>query len=595
MHRWFPGIILISLCFLGHGQLNIIKSHQLTLIGNSKYAADFAHFDYVNPDAPKGGILKLATTLNFDSLNPFTHRGVAPPFIYDSHARLMVRSADEHYSQYGFIAEFIEYPEDFSWVIFHLNPKARFSDDSPITSGDVVFSLNKLKEESSPFFKNLYRETHAKAISPLAVKFTFESSGPKAIALAGYLPVLSKHYWSSKSLTDKLTEAPVSSGPIRPRQLIKGKRVVYERVPNYWAADLPINKGRYNFDEIRIDVYRDQHAAIEGFKAGLYDLRYESDINQWQHAYQTPALKSGQMQRQTIELQYPPGMSGLVFNTRLDKFSNPKLREALALLFDFEWINQKLLHSDYRRSTSFFGYTALEAKGLPTEAEKALLVPFKTQLPATVFGLPVQPSVHKGDGNTRSNHRRAISLLQQAGWELKTGRMVHHETGVPLKLSILSDDYSQERLLIPYRKILKRVGIELDLQTVDKSLFRKRINQFDFELVNGTFWHSLFPGQEQFYMFSSRTAHQIGSQNTAGIQNPVIDHLLNKLVECKSYNDLIPVGRALDRVLLSRHYLIPKWHTRHLRMAYWNHIEHPRQNNLYWHSHHEWWAKPKQL
>ena len=593
MHLLFPTLFLGIVSLLCLVQANTITSHQLTLIGTSKYPESFSHFDYVNPDAPKGGIIRLATTLSFDSLNPFNNKGVAPPAIYETHARLMIRSADENYSLYGFVAEHIEYPESYQWVIFHINPKARFSDDSPITAEDVAFTLKRLKTEASPFFKNLCRNTSVEVINPLQVKFIFITPGIKAIALAGYMPILSKRYWENKSLDDKLTEAPVSSGPIRPVKFIKGQLVTYERIKNYWGAELPVNKGRYNFDQIRIDVYRDQHAAIEAFKAGLYDLRYESDINQWQQAYQTPALKEGRIKRETLKLKYPPGMAGLVFNTRLSKFQDIRVRKALMLLFDFEWINQKLLHSDYQRSRSFFSYTALEAKGLPDKNELSLLTPFRQQLDDAVFGPAVTPPITKGDGNNRTQQRTALKLLKEAGWEIDQGIMKHRQTGEPMTITILSDDYSQERLLVPYRKILNKAGIDLDIQTVDTSLFRKRMKQFDFEMANWHFWHSLFPGQEQKHAYSSLAANQSGGGNIAGIQNPVIDNLLDRLLSSKTYNDLIPVGRALDRVLRSNYYMIPKWHTRNLRMLYWDHIEHPLQQGLYWHTHNEWWARPE--
>ena len=593
MHLLFPMFFLGMLCSLGHAQTKIITSHQLTLIGTSKYPENFTHFDYVNPNAPKGGTLKLATTLNFDSLNPFNNKGVAPPYIYDSHARLMVRSADENYALYGLVAERVEYPENYEWVIFHINPKARFSDDSPITAEDVVFSLHRFKQQASPFFRNLYKNVSAEIITPLQAKFTFETSGPKAVVLAAYMPVLSKRYWDKRSLEDRLSEPPVSSGPYQPNRLIKGQTITMNRIKNYWGANLPVNKGRYNFDQVRIDVYRDHHAAIEAFKAGLFDIHYETDIGQWQQAYETPALRDGRIIRKTLKMEYPPGMSGLVFNTRLSKFQDIRVRKALTLLFDFEWVNQKLLYSDYQRTVSFFSHTPLEAKGYPDKEELQLLQPLKNHLKTSVFETAESPPVTKGDGNNRANQRRALKLLREAGWEINQGIMKHRETNEALEMTILSDDPSQERLLVPYRKMLDNVGIDLDIQTVDKSLFRKRMRQFDFDIANWYFWHSLFPGQEQKHMYSSLNANQPGSGNIAGIQHPAIDALLETLHTSKTYNDLIPVGKAIDRVLRSNYYLIPKWHTQNLRLLHWNHIEHPQQEGLYWHSHNDYWAKSR--
>ena len=508
----------------------------------------------------------------------------------------MVRSADEHYSLYGFVAEQLEYPDDYSWVIFHINPRAQFSDGQNITASDVAFSLDRLKQEAAPFFKNLYKNTFAEAIGPKKVRFTFTTAGPKAIALSAYMPVLSKRYWDSRSLDDKLTEPPVSSGPLRPGKFIKGQTIIYERVKNYWGTNHPVNKGRYNFDAIRVDVYRDQHAAAEAFKAGLYDLRYEQDASQWavhnKMSDNTGADKKKDSIRQTtLQLEYPPGMAGLVFNTRLNKFKDIRVRKALTLLFDFEWINQKLLHSSYQRTVSFFSYTALQAKEPPDRQELDLLEPVKAYLNDATLGYPVLPPVTRGDGTNRNNQRKAMQLLKEAGWVLKQGVMKHQTTGEPLTMTILGDDHTQERLLIPFRKMLSHLGITLDVQTVDKSQFRKRVKQFDFEMANWHFWHSLFPGSEQLHTFSSKTAQQSGSGNIAGIQNPAIDYLLDKLVNCQNYSELIPVGRALDRVLRSQYYLIPKWHTRQLHILYWSRINKPDQKGLYWHSHNDWWSQ----
>ncbi|AMO57982.1 extracellular solute-binding protein [Endozoicomonas montiporae] len=568
-------------------------SHEFTLIGKSKYPADFTHFDYVNPEAPKGGTLKLATNLNFDSLNPFNNRGTAPPYIHDTHARLMVRSADENYSLYGYVAEQVEYPDDFSWVIFHINPNAKFSDGTSITANDVTFTLNRLKTEASPFFKNLYKSTSAEVLSPQKVRFTFATPGPKAIALSAYMPVLSEHYWSNRSLDDRLTEAPVSSGPLRPGKFIKGQTIIYERVKDHWAAGLPVNKGRYNFDAVRVDVYRDQHAAAEAFKAGLYDLRYEQDASQWPVNKKKPDKNKRAIGHITLSLQYPPAMAGLVFNTRLEKFRDLRVRKALTLLFDFEWINQKLLHSNYQRTVSFFSYTTLQATEPPDKKELDLLQPVKAQLNDSMLGDPEQPPVTRGNGDNRDNQRKALQLLKEAGWVLNKGVMKHQKTGEALTMTILGDDHSQERLLVPFRKILGKIGIDLDIQTVDKSQFRKRVRQFDFDIANWHFWHSLFPGSELMHSFSSKTAQQPGSGNIAGIQHPAIDYLLDKLVNCQSYNELIPAGRALDRILRSQYYLIPKWHTRQLHVLYWNHIDKPDQKGIYWHSHNDWWSLPR--
>ena len=571
----------------------VIKSDRFTLIGTSKYSPDFEHFDYVNPNAPKGGLLRLAGTSSFDSLNNFSEKGIAPPYLYDIHGKLMVRSADEPYSQYALIAQWIEYPEDFSWVIFHINPAARFSDNHPIRSDDLVFTLNRLKEQGSPFFRNLYKYYQAEALTPLTVRFTSPNKNPKFIAIAGFMPVLPRHFWESRPFSEKLTAFPVCSGPLKVTRFNKKQSITYERIEDYWGAELPVNRGRFNFDQIRVDVYKDAHASLEAFKAGLYDLRHESDINHWHTAYDSPALRNGKIQKRSIRLLYPPGMSGLVFNTRRTALNNPNVREALTLAFDFEWLNQKLLHSAYQRSTSYFIHTRLQASGMPSKAELQLLAPFRDSLPASVFGLAPQPPVSPGNGSNRKHHRKALRLFKQAGWQIKNSRMINIDSGESLTLTLIFDDRSQERLLIPYRKSLKGLGIELELQVMDQSLFRKRIQQFDFDLANWHYWQSMYPGHELLNAYSSEAAKTPGSANIAGIQEPAVDFLLERLMSARNYEEMVPIGRALDRILLSGHYLIPKWYTQTLHYAYWRHIRPPDAKGLHWISHHDWWYQSK--
>ena len=588
--------LALLIIFLFHVTLacaGVTISRTFSLIGDSTYKEDFRHFRYVNPDAPKGGTLKLAATGTFDTLNPFIGKGSAPEGIFDTHSKLMIRSADEPYSLYPLIAESIEYPDDYSWVAFHVNPAARFNDGHPITADDLVFTLNKMKESGSPFFKNLYQGiTRAVKTSTLRAEFHLRTPGPKLIALLAYMTVLPEHYWKNRPFDTQTLDIPVSSGPMRIAAFKRGQSITYERVNNYWGKDIPVNKGRYNFDSIQIDFFRDSHATLEGFRAGLYDFRYEPDTTQWHQSYNFPAVKQGKVIRESMSFLYPPGMSALVFNTRRDKFKDVKVRQALIRAFDFEWINNKLLYSGYRRNTSLYANTQLEAKGLPTQAELGILSAFRNQLPKDLFLHPITMPESNGSGNNRANQRQALKLLKEAGWKLQNGKMTHSASNTPLTIQLITDNRTQERLLLPFRKSLSDMGIDLTVTALDRNLFRKKARSFDYDMIDWRFWHSMFPGAEQLNTWSSKAAREPDSGNVAGISSPVVDSLLERFSQVTRYEELIPVGRAMDRVLMWGHYMIPKWHTTTMHLAYWNHLEHPKQENLYWWSLSDWWRKP---
>ncbi|MGI9274541.1 MAG: extracellular solute-binding protein [Endozoicomonas sp.] len=581
-------IFQTSIAFAG-----VTISHTFSLIGHSSYKQDFKHFRYVNPVAPKGGTLKLAATGTFDTLNPFIGKGTAPEGLFDTYGKLMVRSADEPYSLYPLIAESIEYPDDYSWVAFHINPAARFSDNHPITASDIVFTFNTLKESGSPFYKNLYQGvTKAVRTGPLRVEFHLYTPGPKLVALLAYMNVLPEHYWKNRPFDSRSLDIPVGSGPMRVASFKRGQSITYERVKDYWGKDIAVNRGRFNFDKIQIDFFRDRHATLEGFRKGLYDFRYEPDITQWHQSYNFPAVKQGKVIRESTPFLYPPGMSALVFNTRRDKFKDERVRKALIHAFDFEWVNNKLLYSEYRRNTSLYANTHLEARGLPAEEERELLNPFRKQLPQELFQRAIELPKSSGTGNNRANQKQALRLLRDAGWQLQNGVMVHGASNTPLRIQLITDTHTQERLLLPFKKSLSDLGIDLTVTALDRNLFRRKARSFDFEMIDWHFWHSMFPGTEQINTWSSRAALEPGSGNIAGVSSPVVDKLLERFSRVSLYEELIPVGRAMDRVLMWGHYMIPKWHTTTVHMAYWNHLEHPGHENLYWWSLSDWWQKP---
>ncbi len=588
--------IPIWFCFVtplfAWAEVHIEKS--FTLIGENKYPDNFTHFAYANPEAPKGGLLKLARTGSFDTLNPFNSKGSAPDFLYYSYASLMTRSADEPHSLYPLLAEAIEYPDDYSWVAFHLNPAARFSDGKPVRSNDVVFTFELFKKSGSPFLKNLYKDvTRVEKTSPYRVVFYLDKPSKKQVALVSYLRIIPQHYWQNRNFQDKDLSPPISSGPLKVKSLKVGQSITFERVKDYWAIDLPSQKGRYNFDEIRIDYYRDRQAVIEGFRAGLYDVHQEGDTTRWHQSFNFPAVKEGKVLKEDIELLYPSGMSAIAFNLRRGKLKNRALRQALIVAFDFEWINRKLLNSDFQRTKSFFSNTPLAAKGIPEGKELELLTPFRDQLPNELFQQPVALPISDGSGKNRINIRQALALFKEAGYRLENSRMVEMASGKPLTLTLITDDPKQERLLLSYKKTLSDLGIDLKIQALDKSLFRKKVREYDFDLVDWYFWQSTYPGTELYHMWSSKVMMEKQSGNIVGVNSPVVDYLLAEAAKADNYEKLTPVINALDRVLMWGHYVIPKWHTQKTHLAYWHHLEHLPQENLYWLDLNNWWYKPE--
>ena len=573
---------------------HIISRQSLSLIGPVKYADDFQHFNYANPEAPKGGILKLASIGTFDSLNQYATKGKAPDYLFVQYDRLMSRSQDEPFSLYPLVASSLEYPEDLSWVAFNLNPAARFHDGKPLTSSDLLFTIETLKENGSPYFKNLYQaiETY-EANGPHRVKFNIAEKyrSLKTIGVLAYLPVFPRHFWEGKSFENSQLTIPLGSGPMRIAKVDPGHSITYGRVENYWAKDLPVNRGQFNFDKIRIDYYRDNNAALEAFAAGAYDIRIEADPRNWHQKYNFPAITKGEIIKDRVTLTYPQGMPALTFNTRRSPFQNRNVRLALNHLFNFEWTNEHLLHSEYQRTNSFYMNTPLAASGLPTGEEPTLLKQFKDQLPAEIFtSAPAQP-VSNPSGNNRRNQKVAIRLLKEAGWELRNGKMINVKTGKPMEFEILLSSPMMERVFIPYANNLSKLGIKAEIQTVDGSRFRKRARSFDFDIIEWHFRTSTFPGLEQVNSWGSSAADKKDSNNIAGVKHPVIDALLAKIGGISQYEQLIPIFHAIDRILLWENYVIPKWYKNDIYVAYRNHLNHPNQQNLSWFNVSVWWHR----
>ncbi len=565
---------LVFLAAPAHAEVR--TAHGLAMHGEPKYPAGFKHFDYVNPDAPKGGTLRLHAIGTFDTLNPHIIKGQAPGLIGLMYETLMSGSADEAFTEYGLIAETITVPDDRSWVEFALRPQARWHDGQPITPDDVVFSFNILKEKGAPRYRLYYSAVDTVSrTGPRSVKFTFKPGDNRELPLIlGQLPVLPKHYWQSRKFDETTLEVPLGSGPYRVAGFEPGRFMVMERVKDYWGQDLPTVRGYYNFDTVRIDYFRDTTVALEAFKAGQYDFREENESKKWATQYDFPAIQTGQVKKEKLANENPTGMQGYAFNLRRPLFQDARVRQALAYAFDFEWANQNLFYGQYERTESYFSNSELASKGLPSPQELAILKPLASQIPPEVFSAEYRAPKSDGSGNIRPNLRLALDLLKQAGWEVKNGRLTNAE-GKLFEFEILLAQPTWERITGPFVGNLERLGIKATIRTVDSAQYENRERQFDFDMIVEVWGESLSPGNEQREFWTSESADQPGSRNTIGIRNPAIDTLVDLVIAAPDRETLVTRTRALDRVLLWNHYVIPHWHIGYDRVAYWDKFGRP--------------------
>ena len=571
------------------------EEHALTLHGEPKYGPDFSHFDYVNPEAPKGGELKLANVqaATFDSLHPFILRGTAADgmgLVYDT---LMESSLDEAFTEYGLVARSAEVGADNAYVRFRLRPEARFHDGEPVTAEDVAWTFRILREEGHPQYRAYYRDVErVEVIDRHEVVFHFANRGNAELPLIlGQLPVLPEHYWAESDFSATTLEPPLGSGPYRVVEVEQGRRVVYERVADYWAADLPLKRGRHNIERISYDYYRDGTVALQALKAGEYHLRQENVARNWATAYDTPAVADGLLRLEEIPHDRPAGMQGFFFNTRRAIFADPKVREALAYAFDFEWTNDNLFYGAYKRTRSYFENSELAATGLPSDAELAVLEPFRDQLPERVFTEAYAPPSTEGS-SLRRNLRQALTLLGEAGWEVKEGALTHRESGQTMAFEILLASPSFERVVLPMQRNLERLGIAVSVRTVDPTQYQNRLQSFDFDMTVYVAPQSLSPGNEQRDFWSCETAEIEGSRNMAGVCDPVVDALIEQIIDAPSREALITRTRALDRVLQWGFYSIPNWYIDRFRVAYWDRFGRPPENPPYGLALDTWWVDP---
>lgn len=566
----FPGLSLAAAPEPQHG---------IAMHGEPAYTAGFKHFEYVNPKAPKGGTLTQGVVANgYDSFNPFVTRGIAAvgvsDYLYDT---LMEASADEPFSAYGLIAETIEVPEDRSYVVFNLRKEARFHDGEPITAEDIKFSFETLMTDGHPFYRNYYADVSRVTVeNPNRVRFDFGHSNNRELPLIlGQLPILPKHYWEDRTFGESELAPPVGSGPYRIGKFDAGRSITYTRVDDYWAVDIPVRKGRFNFNAIHYDYYSDDTVALEGFRAGTYDFRLETSAKNWATAYKGSRFDDGRIKKEALAHSRPVGLQGFIYNTRKSQFTDPKVRAALAYAFDFDWTNLNLFYGQYKRTTSYFENSELASNGLPQGEELAILESFRAQLPDSVFTEVYEPPSTSGKQGLRGNLKAAIDLLKEAGYGIRDRKMVNIKTGQPLSFEILMHQKNFERVVLPFKDNLSRIGIDMTVRMVDTNQYIRRVRSFDYDMITQVLPQSDSPGNEQREYWSSVNLDVPGSRNYMGVHDPVVDKLVELVIQAPDRESLVHRTRALDRVLLHSYYTIPQWYLATDRIAYWSRLHHP--------------------
>lgn len=603
---WF----FVSVLLFSHQAFaSVVTSHGYAQFETLKYDADFTHFDWVNPAAPKGGTVRLMGYGSFDTLNPYTLKGVSPIAtadfasygISELNEPLMVGSGlydpsgDEPASAYGLIAESVQYNDSRSWVVFNLRKEARFHDGTAITAKDVAFSYRTLLKQGHPQYRTYLQEVaRVDILNSHRIRFVFKrADNPLLILRIGDLPVLPEHYWRDKDFSQTTFVPPLGSGPYKITSVKPGRSLVFERVKDWWGADLAVNRGKYNFDKVLVDFYRDKDVSFEAFKVGSFDFYIEHQAKNWATNYRFPAIAKGKVIRAEIAHKIPTQTQALFINTRRTEFKNSATREALTLLFDFEWANRTLFYNAYQRAESYYPNSDFSARSIPKGKEWLLLSKWREKLPLELFLQPFSLQTTEGRGIPRETLRKALGLLTQAGWK-NTAKGLVNQRGEQFKLEILLVNPRLERILQSYVNTLNRVGIAASMRTVDRAQYKQRLDHFDFDLTLLTLPQTLSPGLEQWQYFHSSQATVKGSKNYAGINSPVIDDLLEQLLSAKTYREQRTAARALDRALLWNYYSIPNWYINHHRIAYQNRFEFvnvpPYTLGL-----RSWWLKPSEI
>ncbi len=586
-----------------------VRAHGWAISGDLKYPPGFPHFDYVNPDAPKGGTITLGAGGTYDSLNPFIIKGtsaiarigsggaIAETMIFDT---LMASNLDESGAEYGLLAEWIEVDSDadgiFTAVRFHLREEARFHDGEPVRADDVVWTFNTLIEQGAPQYRFYYGNVaEVVALDEHTVEFRLTPGENREIpSILGQLPILPKHYWQDREFNATTLDPPLGGGPYRITDVNAGQSITIERVKDYWAKDLPVNVGQHNFDRIRYIFFRDRVVMLEALKAGDIDFRAENSAKNWATAYDVPAVEDGRIVQKEFDHERGTGMQAYVMNTRREIFQDPVVREAMTYLWDFEWVNKTIMFDAYTRTDSFYENSELEATGLPGPKELAVLEPLRDRIPERVFTQDYEPPVTDGSGNSREPLMKALELLRQAGWNVDGNRkLVHGETGKPFAFEVLL--YSD--LLVPHTQALKRgverLGGSVELRVVDAAQYQNRLQTYDFDMVVSGWPQSLSPGNEQREFFGSDAAEREGGRNLAGVRDPAVDILIEDLIASPDRETLIARTKALDRVLLWSFYAIPMFHSKTDRFAFWNRFGYPENPPMMGTNPNIWWIDPE--
>jgi peptide/nickel transport system substrate-binding protein len=600
MGRWLIRNLLFSaalalMTFAAAAQEALPLRHGIAMHGEPALAPGFEHLPYANPQAPRGGRITLALQGTFDSLNPLIVLGVAPDVVPRYVLQpLMMRSADEPFTIYGLLARAVEMPDDRSFITFHLDPRARFSDGHPLTAEDVRFSFEMLKKNGKPFHRSSFGQVKAvEILDPHRIRFDLSGSNDRELPLLiGMMTIFPARATNPETFDKTSLTPPIGSGPYALTEVKPGERVVLTRRKDYWGEDLPITRGLYNFDEIRYDFYRDANTLFEAFKAGLYDFRIEGDPGQWATGYDIPAVRSGRVLRETIATRLPKGMNGFVFNTRKPLFGDVRVREALSYLFDFDWVNRNLYFGQLTRSNSYFSGSDLASTGRPADArERMLLREFQSPVREDILEGRWEPPANDGSGRDRDMARKALALLTEAGWLLEGDILRKKETGEPFTFELLVNSRSQERLALNFSQSLSRVGIQAKVRLVDDVQYWRRLARFDFDMVQWLWPASLSPGNEQRNRWGSAAAQRSGSHNHAGVASPAIDHLIDALLEAKSREDFVSAVRALDRTLLSGFYVVPLFYLKDQWLAYSSDLSKPQTVPLMGTNIDTWWRQ----
>lgn len=565
------------------------KLHAHSLIGAPKYGPGFSHFDYVNPDAPKVGLMRIGATGSFDTLNPFSIQGqpagLITTYLYE---QLMTGNMEESSAEYGLLAEWMRYPDDYSSVTFKLRKEARWHDGTPVSVEDVIFSLTALKE-NLPFYALYYKNVvQAEETAPYEVTFSFDTTGNRELPqIVGQLYVLPKHYWTgvnaegtARNIAKSTLETPLGSGPYRISEAKSGKSIRYQRVADYWGKDLPVNVGHYNYDEVRLEYFKDSTVALEAFKADLYDFRGEGSAKNWVSAYNIPALKDGRIIKEKFKLGGNEPMQAFGFNLRRAKFSDKRVRRAFNLAFDFEWLNNNLFYNEYQRMQSFFQSSELQSTGLATGRELEILEDYRGQLDDEIFNTAYKNPVNEDKKMLRGHLLEARDLLIEAGWVVRNNALVNEESGEIFTVEFLlaPDDATFERVVNPYTKALEKLGVQTKIRLVDAAQYQRRVDYRDFDMIvpnRGAFAQSDSPGNEQREFWGSEAADRPASRNVLGIRNDVIDALIERIIFAPDRAELVALTRALDRILMHEQYVVPQWYSPFSRTVRWNRFSFP--------------------